>query len=176
MINDFINFQNQDYLIKTNTFSGKEFTVLGNVDIKKVFNTHKIKDLDEIINYFNINSFVFNINNTYRILFIEDGLINFHFTGFLSNKNILQYDINNNKFKLIISSFVKSINCNNLDNNSFNNICLKFASNTKNKNYFSGLKDNHSDLIKFNSFLKENFISYDKVNNDHVQIYEVVGY
>lgn len=173
---NFIKDENKDKFIKSNTFSGKEFDLLNNVDLKDVFDTDKITGFNDIIEFFNINSFVFDISKTYKILFLHEGLINFYFTGFLSNKNILQYNTNNRKFKLIISSFIHSISYKNLDLKTFNEICLKFNNNKKNPNHFNGLKDNYIDLIEFNKFLKSNYLSYDTLNQSHLSLYEVVYY
>lgn len=175
-LSNFINYSDNMPIKKESTIYGKDIKIPEGTNIKDIFKTFKIENFDSVINFLNINNFVFDINNVYKIDFIDSISINFQFKGLFSEKNVLQYDIKNNKFKLIINGYICALDPKKLNINSFNSLCINLSSNKKMIDSFFLNQDEQLKLTDLNKFLDENNILYDSITKEHIILSKIVGY
>lgn len=176
VVHNLINQKNQNITITDSKIAiGKSINLNGE-KLSDVFHISKINKLQEVIDFFNINKFLFDIENTTKIDFIENGkIISFHFESFFSSKVILQYDIKIDKFKIFIDGNIIGIDKNSLSLNMFNFMCYKISENNKVHNNFA-IKYSELKLNYVKTFLTENSIPFSDFSQGHLSMIEIVKY
>jgi hypothetical protein len=177
-LHNLININNPGIMItdvSSNNGKSKSIT-LNNEKLSDVFNISKIVGFQQVIDFFNINKFIFDIDNTFKIEIIESGkIIFFEFESFFSAKTVLQYDITQNKFKLFVHSKIIGIQTETLSFSVFNLMCKKISENNTVHNNFS-IKYPDIKLNEVKTYLTDNLIPFSEFSSGHFSLIEIVRY
>lgn len=142
--------------------------------IENVIKFENIQGLKEVVSFLNTNEFIFNINKPFKINKSNE-FINITFSGFFSGTNTLQYDINNNKYKLIIHSYVIAIDPELSTESEFNLLCYKISSSNKITNQFA-VQYKNVNFLDLKKFINEQSRPFSLLKETDIDLFKIVSY